>query len=99
MLKVIRSYEMVLQIGIELVEEALKHTLSPVESIPFLLRKLDCEMSMGNPGRAFETGLRYYPEIPLSNSVLLICWGLALRFQMETQKPRISPSRCHLESS
>lgn len=43
--------------AIVLVEEAVRHTMSPAESIPFLLQKLDCEMSMGNPGSAFDTGL------------------------------------------
>ena len=45
--------------AIILVEEAVRHTHSPTESIPFLLRKLDCEMSMGNPGSAFSTGIRF----------------------------------------
>jgi len=48
-----------LMVGVALADEALKHTVSPPESIPFMLRKLDCQMSMGNPGRAFETGLSY----------------------------------------
>ena len=47
-----------LMAAIVLVEEAVRHTKSPAESIPFLLRKLDCEMNMGNPGTAFDTGLR-----------------------------------------
>lgn len=48
-----------LMVGVELADEALKHTLSPTEAIPFMLRKLDCQMSMGDSGRAFETGLSY----------------------------------------
>lgn len=50
--------ELVLMIAIRLIEEAMRHTQSPAESIPFLLRKMDCEISMGNPGGAFNTGLR-----------------------------------------
>jgi hypothetical protein len=49
-------------IAIGLVEEAVRHTQSPAESIPFLLRKVDCEMSMGNPGAAFNTGIRFVSE-------------------------------------
>jgi predicted ATPase len=52
-----------LTVAIALVEEVLKHTLLPAESIPFLLKRLDCEMSMGNPGRAFVTGLRFDLEM------------------------------------
>lgn len=40
------------------IEEAVRHTQSYSESIPFLLRKMDCEMGMGNPEGAFCTGLR-----------------------------------------
>jgi hypothetical protein len=45
--------------AIGVIDEAVQHTQSCSESIPFLLRKVDCEMSMGNPENAFETGLRF----------------------------------------
>jgi hypothetical protein len=45
-------------LAIRLVEEAVRHTRSPEESIPFLLKRIDCEMSLGDPGAAFNTGLR-----------------------------------------
>jgi predicted ATPase len=47
-------------IAIGLAEEAIQHTTSAAESIPFLLRKMDCQMSMGNPAGAFSTGMRYH---------------------------------------
>ena len=43
--------------AIALIEEAVQHTQSPFESIPFLLKKMDCLMGIGNPASAFETGL------------------------------------------
>lgn len=54
------SRKLLLTIAIRLIEEAVRHTNSPDESIPFLLRRMDCEMSLENPGGAFNTGLRQY---------------------------------------
>jgi hypothetical protein len=42
-----------------LIEEAVQHTESPTELIPFLLRQMDCEMNSGDPGASFTTGLQY----------------------------------------
>ena len=56
---------MSLTIAIRLSEEAVLHTQLASESIPFLLRRMDCEMSLGNPGAAFNTGLRYLCEMCL----------------------------------
>jgi len=47
-----------LMVAIRLIEEAVRHTESPTESIPFLLRRMDCEMNAGNPGASFMTGLQ-----------------------------------------
>lgn len=46
-------------VAIQLIEEAVQHTESPSESIPFLLRRMDCEMNSGNAGASFMTGLGY----------------------------------------
>ena len=45
-------------VAIRLIEQAVRHTESPTESIPFLLRRMDCEMNAGNPGASFMTGLQ-----------------------------------------
>jgi len=46
--------------ALPLIEEGVQHSETPVEYIPFLLKKMDCELSMANPGAAFETGIKYF---------------------------------------
>jgi hypothetical protein len=48
-----------LTVAIDMVEEVTRQTQNAAESIPFLLRKMDCQISIGNPGGAFDTGMRY----------------------------------------
>ena len=46
-------------LAIELIEETVRHTDHARESIPFLLKKMDCEMNLGKPSEAFNTGFAY----------------------------------------
>jgi hypothetical protein len=73
------SVQVPLMIAITLIEVALPHTNSPRESIPFLLKRLDCEGRTGKMGSCFDTGLAYSLfEFTNGSAAHLLGPGLAL---------------------